>query len=354
MNAVDSFELLHHRLGVDVHQYQAFHGLAEASSELFRVTIEAQAQMSLTSTHRRVWGELSGKLRDEQRHNPLVRPSVGDFVAARPTEDGSLWRIEHVLPRRTQFIRQSSKRKHLPQVIASNVDVVFIVTSPNEDFSPRRLERYIASIHASGAKPVIIINKIDLSPNIEPWLKKASEIAFEVPVLLTNAQSGLGYIDISNYLQKGQTVALVGSSGVGKSTLTNMLLGMEKQQTQAVREEDSKGRHTTTHRELFALPNTSTGLSQGFLVDTPGMRALALWTDPEALLAAFSDIAELAEACRFRNCQHKAEPGCAVRAAEQQSILSSSRLASYLKLAEECSNQAKSQTLRRRKPPRKR
>lgn len=317
-------------MGVDAGQLQALENLSDPGLELFRVAVEAQAQIALVDFERRVWGELSGRLRAEQSEDPLARPAVGDFVAARAPSEGGYWRIEHVLPRRTQFVRQSAKRRGDPQLVAANLDLVLVVTSPNEEFNPRRIERYLATIHASGAEPGVVLNKTDLVADSGAHLERLREVALDAPVLPTSAADGRGIEALRRQVGDGRTVALVGSSGVGKSSLTNALLGDARQATAEIREEDAKGRHTTTHRELFFLPHQN-----GLLVDTPGMRALSLWVDPEALDEAFADVASIAEGCRFRDCSHRVEPGCAVRDAMDRGELSRSRVASYLRLRAE-------------------
>jgi ribosome biogenesis GTPase len=344
------------QLGLDPEQQRA---LADRDPrlELFRVAVEAQAQFALTKPEElsaRVrsarWGELSGRLREAQGADPLARPAVGDFVLAR-AEGEAAWRIEAVLPRRSRFVRSTARRRLEPQVIAANVDWVGVVTSPNEDFSVRRLERYLATIHASGARPAVIVNKRDLVADVEPWLAEARAAAHDVPVLATSALHEPPQQALLPLLGPGRTLALVGSSGVGKSSLTNALLGEARQRVAEIRAGDDKGRHTTTHRELLPLPPAPDGTPRGFLVDTPGMRALSVWTDVVALDEAFRDIAALAEGCRFRDCRHAEEPGCAVRAAED---LSPGRLASYLRLREEVEAQAARARARGRGRPRKR
>ena len=335
-------------LGIDESQLQAFLAIEDSKLELFRVAVEAQAQIAILSPSiGRPWAELSGRLIAAQKSDPRARPAVGDFVAASQTHEG-LWRIEHVLPRRTQFLRQSARKRSEPQLVAANIDIVFVVTTPNEDFNLRRLERYFTTIHASGARPALVINKRDLVNDPQQWVTRALEVTLDAPIILTNAPTGEGVQQIRDLLGPRKTIALVGSSGVGKSSLTNTLLGTQQQTVQTIRESDDKGRHTTTHRELFILPNNIHGQTQGLLIDTPGMRALALWPDPDALTEAFLDIAELAEACRFRDCQHKSEPGCAVLAAQAEGKLSAGRLASYLRLREETRDQQ--QRTRRRGP----
>lgn len=323
-------------LGLDEAQWSA----AQAGrGRLFRVAIEAQAHFALLEPDDPEdapprWGELSGRFRDAIRTDPLARPGVGDFVLAESAPDDGGWVIHERLPRRTRFIRRSARRAG-PQLVAANVDFVLVVTTPNDDFSPRRLERYLATVHASGARPGLVLNKVDLAEDPSAFVDQMSAIAHDAPVFATSAKSGLGLDALAAHLRPGRTLALVGSSGVGKSSLSNALLGAERQTVAEIRETDAKGRHTTTHRELLRLPAGADGRSAGLLVDTPGMRALGLWVDADGLLEAFADIQALSETCRFRDCHHRAEPGCAVRAAEEEGSLSSGRLASFLALSEE-------------------
>lgn len=336
-------------LGVDAAQREAFLALDRPDLELYRVVVEAQAQIALTNGDHRVWAELTGKLRAAQVEDPFQRPAVGDFVAAAPpSEPNGFGRIEHLLPRRTRFVRQSAKRRVDPQVVAANVDVVLIVTSPNDDFSPRRMERYLTTVHASGAEAVLVLNKADLAESVTPWLQSLREVALDAPVIATSVKSGEGLADLETFLGPNRTLALVGSSGVGKSSLTNALLGQAQQVIADIREADAKGRHTTTHRELFFLPDGPDG-PRGHLVDTPGMRALSLWASPQALEEAFADVVALAQHCRFRDCRHGVEPGCAVRAAETCGDLSSARLASFLRLLTEIETQPRRDRPRRRR-----
>lgn len=358
-------------LGLDERQYLAFSDLRDPELQVFRVAVEAQAQIGLlgapsalappaerpqtdadshdglgSSAGELPWGELSGRLLAAQAQDPCARPAVGDFVLARPSASQGRLRIEHVLPRRTAFVRQSARKRLDPQVLAANVDRVLVVTSPNEDFSPRRLERYLITIHASGAEPVIVLNKADLAQDLPGWLERIQAVALDARVFAVSARTGAGLGELESLLGAGLTVALVGSSGVGKSSLTNALLGVERQRVRAIREGDDKGRHTTTHRQLFVLPprpaiGGASKTPRGLLVDTPGMRALALHADPDALLEAFHDIRRLAEGCRFGDCRHHTEPGCAVRAAAADGRVAPGRLASYRRLLEEAEASAR-------------
>jgi ribosome biogenesis GTPase len=254
---------------------------------------------------------------------------VGDWVALQLHNQNTEATIHHLLPRRSQFARKAAGHQTMAQVVAANVDTLFLMAGLDGDFNPRRIERYLVMAWESGANPVIVLNKADLCPNLEDKLALLEPVALGVPVHPVSAVSGEGLGALAVYLQPGQTVALVGSSGVGKSTLTNYLLGTQQQATQTVRADDSKGRHTTSHRQLLLLP------SGALLIDTPGMRELQLWSTADGLDDTFSDVEELASQCKFRDCQHQSEPGCAVLAAIAAGHLDPQRLRSYQKLQKE-------------------
>jgi ribosome biogenesis GTPase len=267
-------------------------------------------------------------------------PAVGDWVALEPTrpeagaDDPAV--ISAVLPRRSSFVRSAADATrrtagHLAdeQVMAANVDVAFIVAGLDRDFNLRRLERYLAVAWSSGVEPVIVLNKADIATDLEGRLVAVQAIAPGVPVVVLSALTGDHLADLGVHLAAGRTAVVLGSSGVGKSTLVNALLGEQRQATQTVREDDSRGRHTTTHRELFVLPGGA------LLIDTPGIRSLEVAGADDGVESAFDDIAELAMACRFRDCRHRDEPGCAVRAALTDGSLSADRLASHQKLERE-------------------
>lgn len=257
--------------------------------------------------------------------------AVGDWALVGPAGAGSEdFVVESILPRRTAFVRQAAGVRSEPQAIAANIDRVLIVTSVDGDFSERRLERYLVAIASSGATPIVVIAKADLAPDTAEAVAHASKLA---PVVLTSARTGLGLDELRAAIPRGTTAALVGSSGVGKSALVNVLLGRSAQHEGAVREHDNRGRHTTTKRSLFVLPGG------GLLVDTPGMRELKPWQGGEAgdddVEGAFADIAELALTCKYSDCRHAGEPGCAIRAAVTAGTLTAERVASWEKLGRE-------------------
>lgn len=254
-------------------------------------------------------------------------PAVGDWVAVRRAPDGRSI-IEAVLPRHGVFARRAAGGAADAQVVASNVDVVFLITGLDGDFSVRRIERYVTTAWASGAEPVIVLNKADVAEDPAAAVAAASASAPGVRVVTTSALDGAGVESLLPHLAPGRTVAVLGSSGVGKSTLVNTLLGDGRLATGAVGA-SSKGRHTTTARELVRLPGGA------LLIDTPGLRELGLWADADDLDRTFDDVDALAPACRFPNCRHEREPGCAVRVAVDEGRLDPERLDSYLKLRRE-------------------
>jgi ribosome biogenesis GTPase / thiamine phosphate phosphatase len=253
-------------------------------------------------------------------------PGVGDFAALRlATGDGPAT-IEAVLPRTSALVRQASGETR-PQLLAANIEIVFIVTAADGDFNLARIERYLELVRESDAAPVILLNKADLASGLTGMLGQIAGIAPGVPIHAISARERGGVRDLEPYFDGNQTVVFIGSSGVGKSTLTNLLLGREAQATQEVRAHDSRGRHTTTHRQLFAR------LQGGAIIDTPGIRGVALWDNTaKGLDGNFDDIEALAIRCRFRNCRHESEPKCAVRGAVKQGDLEAGRLATYVRL----------------------
>ena len=272
-------------------------------------------------------GALSGKLRQQSTSGSSGLPAVGDWVLAQLHEDRAT--IHRLLERKGKFSRKMAGRKTEEQIVAANVDVVFLVSSLNREFNLRRLERYLSLTGQGGARAVIVLNKADLCETAEAFRSEAGAAAPGTRVVLTSATRGDGCGELRSILEAGVTGAMLGSSGVGKSSLINALLGDGGLRTQAVREGDDRGRHTTSSRQLFLVPGG------GVLVDTPGMRELQLWDAADGIGRTFGEIQELAARCKFRDCRHLGEPGCAVRAAVESQALASERLENFRKLTRE-------------------
>ena len=254
-------------------------------------------------------------------------PAVGDYVMA-DCADPDTAVIHRVLPRKSLFVRKAAGTSKTEQVVAANIDTVFLCMSLNNDFNLRRLERYLAVAWESGADPVVLLTKADLCGDVPQKQAEVAAIAMGVTVLTTSAMESDGYRQIMPYVTEGRTVAFVGSSGVGKSTLINRLLGEDRLATDGLRNDD-RGHHTTTHRELLVLPNGA------MVIDTPGMRELGIWDAASGVGQTFADIEALAARCRFRNCSHTSEPGCAIRDAIRRGELDGGRWQSYQKLKNE-------------------
>jgi ribosome biogenesis GTPase len=256
-------------------------------------------------------------------------PAVGDWVVLEPVDGEGSAVIHNVLPRATRFARPARGDSGGAQVVAANIDLVLIVTGLDHDFNLRRLERYLALAWSSGAEPVIVLNKADVCDDVPGRVADVGVIAPGVTVRALSARDGTGIESLQPLLEAGKTIALLGSSGVGKSTIVNALLGYERQQTGDVRADDQRGRHTTTMRELLVMP------SGALLIDSPGMRSVGMWEVEEGLTDAFADIEEFAAGCRFSDCTHNGEPGCAVQQAIVNGSLPAARLESQRKLARE-------------------
>ena len=278
---------------------------------------------------------VSGKFQFDAQ-SPSDYPAVGDYVMA-SCADPDTAIIHQLLPRRSLFVRKAAGTSKTEQVVAANIDTVFLCMSLNNDFNLRRLERYLAVAWESGADPVVVLTKADLCADLPQKQREVEAIAMGVTILTTSAMELEGYRQIMPYITEGRTVAFVGSSGVGKSTLINRLLGEERLATDGLRNDD-KGHHTTTHRELLFLPGGA------MVIDTPGMRELGMWDAASGVEQTFGDIEELAARCRFRNCSHTSEPGCAVRATLESGHLDAGRWLSYQKLKNENSYAADSES----------
>ncbi len=303
---------------------RAFAEIREPGLEPARVVLAAGGSYRLA----RRTGESVVTLSGRFRHRAVSGedyPTVGDWVAIDPTG----LRIESLLPRRTKLSRKVAGKKTQEQVVAANVETVFAVMGLDSDFNPRRLERFLATVWESGAVPVVLLTKLDLCPDSQSKESEIEDVAAGVELFASSALDGRGIDELRSRLRPGETSVLVGSSGVGKSTIINHLLGKDAQKTREVRASDSRGRHATSHRELFVLPGGS------LLIDNPGVREIQLFGGDESLERTFRDVAALAAACRFGDCTHRSEPGCAVLAAVAEGSLSEERLESFRALQRE-------------------
>ena len=317
----------------------AAQGLAPA-----RVAIEFNHLFRLYTGQGELQAQHAGRVLHEAAGRHALA-AVGDWVAIRPRLEERTATIEAILPRRSHFSRKAAGELTEQQVVAANIDVVFLVMGLDRDYNPRRLERYLLLARESGAVPHVLLSKADLVEDIEPPLEEIQRLAPGVPVDAVSVRDGRGLTVLRGAIGPGQTGALLGSSGAGKSTLINALLGEDRLATNTVRESDSRGRHTTRHRQLVPMPGG------GLLIDTPGMRELQLWTTAEggdAAGAAFDDIEALAAGCHFTDCRHRSEPRCAVRTAVEEGRLDASRLESFHKLEDEARSLAARQDARDR------
>lgn len=317
-----------HELGWSDHFAAAFAEHAGPGVVPGRVALEHNHVYRVITESGEQLAEATGRMKHlaQGRHE---LPAVGDWVALRTDEAGNRAVIKAVLPRLGKFSRKSAGSWTEEQVIAANIDTVFLVSGLDGDFNPRRIERYLLLAQQSDARPVIILNKTDLAEDVPDLVAMIEETAPGLPVLAISAATGKGMELLQPYLGVGQTVALLGSSGVGKSTIVNRLVGERVLPTRSVRESDSRGRHASVHRQMIALPGG------GLVIDTPGMRELQLWGVDEGLSGTFDDVDAIGEACRFRDCRHRQEPGCAVKAAVEAGTLDTARYDNFVKLQDE-------------------
>ena len=293
-----------------------------------RVIKQARDRSTLITAAGEIAGEVSGRFRHQAR-GPSDYPAVGDWAAVRLVPDGPAL-VEAILPRRSAFTRKAAGEAVEAQVVAANVDTVFLVSGLDGDLNLRRIERYLATAWSSGAEPVVVLNKADLRADLAGVVAAVSAVAPGTPVVAVQARAAGGLEPLTPYLVAGRTVALLGSSGVGKSTIINRLLGEERFRTAGMSDAAAgRGRHTTTSRELVRLPDGA------LLIDTPGMRELGLWADDDGIDRTFDEIDRLAARCRFPDCSHEHEPGCAVRAAVEAGTVEAGRWQSFLKLRRE-------------------
>ena len=328
-------------LGWDASFADAFQPFDQDGLAPARVAVQHRSEYVVYTELGEFRAELTGKLRHDEE-----QPAVGDWVAVALRPDEGRATIQAVLPRRSAFTRKVAWAETKPQVVAANVDVVFVVCGLDMNYNVRRIERYLTLAWESGAQPVVLLTKADLCDDVDAHVYEVESIAFGVPVHSVSAPRGDGVESVRAYVSHGKTAALLGSSGVGKSTLVNALVGEEILATQDVRE-DGRGRHTTSHRQLVPLPDG------GLVLDTPGMRELQLWDADSGLEATFQDVETLAGRCRFTDCEHRREPDCAVRAALADGTLDAERLESWRKLQRELERLAKKQDGRARSESRK-
>lgn len=315
-------------LGWNPDRETAFTPYREKGFVAGRVALEHKHMYRVYTEDGDVLAEVSGKL----RHEALGRadyPAVGDWVAMSARHDEGRATIHAILPRFSKFSRRAAGSVPEEQIVATNVDTVFLVNALNQDYNLRRIERYLTLAWESGASPVLILSKSDLCADLDTAVREAEAVALGVPVHAVNSLADEGLEALTPYLGVGRTVALLGSSGAGKSTLINRLYGSDILTTGDIREGDDRGKHTTTHRELVVLP------SGGLLIDTPGMRELQLWDADEGISTSFHDVEELSTQCRFPDCKHNQEPGCAIKQGLQDGTLEPSRYDNYVKLQKE-------------------
>jgi ribosome biogenesis GTPase len=306
----------------------AFRALGQDDLVLARVTSAPGGRWRVVTALGERLAEPSGRLLGDAQ-SAADLPAVGDWLAVRPRAGEDRATVVAVLPRASALVRKAAGRAVAPQVIAANVDVVLLACGLDADWNPARLERYLVVAWESGARPVVLLTKADVTDDVAARVAQAEAVAAGSPVVAVSACTGYGLDALAVELRPRQTAAIVGSSGVGKSTLLNRLLGEEVQPTGGVRAGDGRGKHTTTTREMFVLPGGA------LLVDTPGLREIAVWTDAAAVDAAFEDVAVLAARCRFRDCAHGPEPGCAVIGAVKSGELAAERLEDWRRLRRE-------------------
>ena len=316
------------QLGWDEFYNEEFDTFIEEGYSVARVFAEHKHIYKLYTEHGEMLSEVSGKLRHETTDGDEF-PTVGDFVVVSLRISEKRATIHKVLPRKSKFSRKVAGINTKEQIVASNIDTIFLVNSLNKDFNARRIERYLIIAFESGATPIILLSKADLCEDLEEKLNQTEKVAMGVPIHIISALDKRGMNDLNEYLKPGKTIALLGSSGVGKSTLLNFLAGEMVQETKEVRAYDDKGRHTSTSREMFILD------SGAIMIDTPGMRELQLWGGTEGISEAFEDIETIASQCRFSDCMHLKEPGCAIKKAIEDGIIDEKRFKSYSTLQKE-------------------
>ncbi len=305
-----------------------FRKYADQKYGVGRVYLENRRSFWLYTKVGEIKADVSGKM-IYQADSRSDFPAVGDWVVFRLQEDKTKAIIHAILPRKSKFSRKVPGSSIKEQIVATNIDTVMLVSGLDNDFNLRRIERYLVLVSASGANSVIVLNKADLCADLESRLAEVKRIALNVPVIPVSATHDENLTALGSYIKNGETVALLGSSGVGKSTITNHFIGGERQKVQEVRKGDDRGRHTTTKRELIVLPDG------GLIIDTPGMRELQLWVSEEGLENSFEDIEALTAQCFYSNCEHNGTRGCAIEGALADGSLDFERWENRNKLQKE-------------------
>jgi ribosome biogenesis GTPase len=315
-------------LGWDEGFQEKFAEVASPGQVPARVTLEHQNIYTVHTGQEELLATVAGRVRHRvaERHE---FPAVGDWIVLDPRPSRARGVIQAVLPRRSKFSRKVAGDLTMEQVIAANIDTVFLMMGLDRDYSVRRIERYLITTRDGGASPVIVLNKTDVCADLPLCIAEVEAVAGGAPVIALSVRKSESLDALTPHLSPGRTIALLGSSGVGKSTLVNRLNGQDVQRTREVRESDQRGRHTTSHRELIVLP------SGALLIDTPGMRELQLWDGGDSVAAAFDDVAAIGIECRFRDCRHATEPGCAVKQAVDDGRLAADRLEAFSALQRE-------------------
>lgn len=293
-----------------------------------RIVRHDRISLVAATLHGDVIVDVPGRMR--RNRDALALPCIGDWVVLAPHGNEQRATLDTVLPRKSKLVRHVAGTMSTGQVLAANIDTLFLVSALDRDFNPRRIERYLTLAWQSGARPVVVLNKMDTCDDLAQRVSEATQVAIDAPVLAVSAKTRQGVDGLRPFLGFGKTGALVGSSGVGKSSLVNILLNEERLATGAVRTQDQRGRHVTTRRELVVLPERA-----GCLIDTPGLRELQLWGDENGLTRAFADVEAVAASCRFADCSHQAEPDCAVHRAIDAGELSTDRFENYQALRQE-------------------
>lgn len=290
-----------------------------------RLILQQRGSYTVVTDEGQVTARPTGRLLHEA--DDIGQPCVGDWVALLMDEQAGIGTVQAILPRKSALVRRAIEdASRATQIIAANVDVAFIVTSLNADMNPRRVQRYLAAVRQSGARPVVVLTKADLVEDAEDKIAEIKALDSGIAVVAVSARNGAGLDDFLSHVRAGETCVLIGSSGVGKSTLINTLLSEDRMVTREVRETDDQGRHTTSHRELIVLP------SGGMLIDTPGIREVGLLDNEEGVAEVFDDVEELMTQCKFSNCSHTREPGCAVQGAIKSGDLSEERWTHFVQL----------------------